>query len=96
MVRIALLTLLVACLYAPDASANHNSVEIHACWKIRSGDLRLAGVDSAGNTSCRINELPITWAVQGPVGPPGKSIDLEPVSCQDPRNIGCCALVAEE
>lgn len=39
----------------------HNSVVIHACYKIRNGKLRLAGVMPDGALFCRRGELPIEW-----------------------------------
>lgn len=39
----------------------HNSVNINACYKIRNGKLRLAGVNTDGSLFCRRGELPIQW-----------------------------------
>ena len=92
-----LLVSLVLALFviAGFAYGDHNSVEINACWKIRNGDLRLATLDSNGVLRCSANEQAIKWAVEGPQGPPGEAMELEPVSCDDTRSIGCCAIVGE-
>lgn len=39
----------------------HNSVMINACYKIRNGKLRIAGVMPDGTLFCRRGELAIQW-----------------------------------
>ncbi len=67
--------ILTAAFAASVALADHNSVSIHACWKIRNGNLRLASVDAQGVTFCKRNELPIQWPATC-MPPPPATVEL--------------------
>ena len=44
-----------------------DSEEITACAHSRTGQLRLL----ADGDDCRQKEVPVSWSIQGPIGPPG-------------------------
>jgi hypothetical protein len=63
---IALLATAGSVAYAtiPDSSG-----AIHACYRVKDGDLRV--IDTAAGDACNHHEQPLTWNQTGPQGPAG-------------------------